>query len=54
MRPSWVLKLDLRGCDEGEGLLEEVEMGFGVCGGGVFALSGEEKGGFPLRGLNLG
>lgn len=43
--------LDLRGCDEVEALLEEVEMGFGVCGGGFCAeWGGEEKGGGFLCG----
>lgn len=52
--PAPVLgSLDLRGCDEGEALLEEVEMGFGVFGGVFCAEWGGEGGEVPLLGVEF-
>ena len=45
--------LDLRGCVEGETVLEEAEAGFGI-GREFYALSDEEKAVFPLLPSNLG
>ncbi len=45
--------LDLRGCEEGETVLEETEAGFKI-GQEFYALSDEERSKFPLLPSNLG